>query len=95
MLRYNRWVKAVHTATNRSKDSNGYEHEISTAEGGDLHMVQPEPTSGRELTNRTQNMIEDRIRPETEDKQKSEEVFGLCGVVTVTFRVLSWFVVTV
>jgi hypothetical protein len=34
----------------------------------------------------------------TEDKQMSEEVrsevFVLCGVVTVTFRVLSLFVVT-
>jgi hypothetical protein len=43
-------------------------------------------------------MTEDRIRPEPEDKQKSDEedrseVFILCGVVTVTFRVL-WFVVT-
>jgi hypothetical protein len=38
------------------------------------------------------------MRQKTEDKQKSEEVrsevFILCGVVTVTFRVLSWFVDT-
>jgi hypothetical protein len=45
-------------ATNQSKDSYG---ENSAVEGGDLHMVRPEPTSGREMTNRTQNTTEDRI----------------------------------
>jgi hypothetical protein len=38
---------------------------------------------------------EDRRQNTTEDKHKSEEeIFILCGVVTVTFRVLSLFVVT-
>jgi hypothetical protein len=32
-----------------------------TVEGGDLHTARPERTSGRELTNRIQNMTEDRI----------------------------------
>jgi hypothetical protein len=64
------------------KHSNGKERENSTVEGGDLHTVLPEPTSGRELTN---------IR-QTEEVRS--EVFILCGVVTVTFRVLSLSVVT-
>jgi hypothetical protein len=51
---------------NWSKDSNGLQLENSTVEGGDLHTGRPEPTSGRELTNRRQNT--------TEDKQKSEDV---------------------
>jgi hypothetical protein len=34
----------------------------STVEGGDLHTFRIEPTSGREITNRTQNTTEDRIR---------------------------------
>jgi hypothetical protein len=53
----------------------------------------PQPTSGREMTN--------RIQQNTEDKQKSEEVrrshkwsLYFCGVVTITFRMLSLFVVT-
>jgi hypothetical protein len=78
------------------------ERENSTAEGSDLHTVRPEPTSGKELTNRLVGHIirqEDRIRQKAYDKHnKSEEVstevFILCGVVTVTFRVLSLFVVT-
>jgi hypothetical protein len=56
-------------------------------------VVRPEPTSGRELTNR---LVEYRIQQKTElDKIQTEvrrsrnEVFILCGVVTVTFRVLS------
>jgi hypothetical protein len=61
------------------KHSNREERDNSTVEGGDLRTVRPEPTSGRELTNRRRNT--------TEDKQKSEEVrreiFILCGVVTV------------
>jgi hypothetical protein len=40
------------------------ERDNSTVEGGDLHTVRLEPTSGRILTNRRQNT--------TEDKQKSE-----------------------
>jgi hypothetical protein len=55
--------------TNQSKHSNSQERENSTAEGGDLHTVWPEPTSGRELTNR---LVEYRIRQKMEDKQKSE-----------------------
>jgi hypothetical protein len=61
-------------------------------------MFRPESTSGRESTNRTQNTTEDRIRSETQDKEKTEEVrnkiFALCGIVTVTFRLLALFVVT-
>jgi hypothetical protein len=49
------------------------------------------PSSGRELINRTQNTTEDK--QEAEEKFRSE-VFILCGVVTVTFRVSSRFVVT-
>jgi hypothetical protein len=33
-----------------------------TLQGGDLHMVRPEPTSGRELTKREQNMTEEYSR---------------------------------
>jgi hypothetical protein len=52
-------------------------------------MVRPEPSSGRELANRRRNS--------TEHRQKSEvrsEDFTLCGVATVSFRVLTLFVVT-
>jgi hypothetical protein len=43
------------------KHSNSEERGNSTAEGGDLHTIRREPTSGRDLTNRRQD-----------DKQKSE-----------------------
>jgi hypothetical protein len=36
------------------KHSNSEERDNSTVEGGDLHTVRPEPTSGKELTNRRQ-----------------------------------------
>jgi hypothetical protein len=36
------------------KHSNSKERGNSIVEGGDLHTVRPEPTSGRELTNRRQ-----------------------------------------
>jgi hypothetical protein len=39
--------------------SNSEEGGNSTVEGGDLHMVRPEPTSGTELSN-GQNTTEDR-----------------------------------
>jgi hypothetical protein len=57
-------INAVHTATNRSKDRKGSECENSTVEGGFLHTVRPEPTSGREVTNRRQNMTRDRRQTE-------------------------------
>jgi hypothetical protein len=44
--------------------SNSEESDNSTVEGGDLHTVRPDPTSGRKMANRRQNT--------TEDKQKSE-----------------------
>jgi hypothetical protein len=60
------------------KQCNSEERNNSTVEGCDPHAVRPEPTSGRELTNRTQNM--------TEDKRQTgvrSEVFSLCGVIIV------------
>jgi hypothetical protein len=57
------------------KHSNSKECDNSTVEGGDLHTVRPKPTSGRELTNRRQ-------------KTNRSQVFILCDVVKVTFRVL-------
>jgi hypothetical protein len=42
------------------QQSNSEEHDNSTVEGGDLHAVQPETISGRELTNRRPTMIEQR-----------------------------------
>jgi hypothetical protein len=50
--------------------SNGEEHDNSTVEGGDLHMVQPKPTSGRELTNRRQNTAKGRRQTEARRSQK-------------------------
>jgi hypothetical protein len=50
-------------------------------------MVQPEPISGRELTKRTENTTGDRRQTEVRGEV-------LSGVVTVAFRVLSWFMVT-
>jgi hypothetical protein len=44
--------------------SNREERDNSTVEGGDLHTVRPDPTSGTELTNRRQNTIEDRQKSE-------------------------------
>jgi hypothetical protein len=55
-------------------------------------MVRQEPTSGRDLANGTQNTA-DTTR-DTRQTEVRSEVFILHGVVTVTFRVLSWFVVT-
>jgi hypothetical protein len=40
------------------KHSNSEERDNSTVEGGDIHTVRTEPTSGRELTNRRQNTRE-------------------------------------
>jgi hypothetical protein len=73
------------------KQSNSEERYNSTDEGGDLHTVRPEPASGRELTNR----IWQYNRREPEVRRRSQK-WGLlfCGVVTVTFRVLSLFLVT-
>jgi hypothetical protein len=59
--------------------NNSEERDNSTVEGGDLHTVRPEPTSGRELTNRRRTEVR-------------SEVFILCGAVTVTIK-LSLFVV--
>jgi hypothetical protein len=56
---------------------NSKERDNSTVEGGDLHTVRPEPTSGSELTNR---LVEYRIRQKTEDKQKSEVKSLFCVV---------------
>jgi hypothetical protein len=56
------------------------ERENSTLEGGDLLTVQPEPTSRRDTTE-----VRESVR---------SEVFNLCGVATITFRVLTLFVVT-
>jgi hypothetical protein len=64
------------------KHSNSKEHDNSTAEGGDLHMVQSEPMSGTELTNRRENTTEHRRR-----SQKSE-------VKSLVYVVSSWFIVT-
>jgi hypothetical protein len=58
------------------KHSKGYESDNSTVEGGDLHAVRPEPTSGRELTNRRQNTTEHRRQTEFR-----REVFS--GAITV------------
>jgi hypothetical protein len=44
--------------------SNKEERDNSIVEAGDLHMVRPEPTSGRELANRKQNTTEDRRKTE-------------------------------
>jgi hypothetical protein len=45
----------THTETNEPpKHSHSYERDNSTVEGGDLHTVRPEPTSGRELITRRQ-----------------------------------------
>jgi hypothetical protein len=48
-------------------------------------MVRPEPTSGREVVMTEYDGRQTEVR---------SEVFIFCGVVTVTFRVLSWFIVT-
>jgi hypothetical protein len=56
------------------KQSNSEEHYNSTFEGGDLHTVRPEPTSGRGLTNRRQNMTEDRRGEYTEDGVRSQKL---------------------
>jgi hypothetical protein len=40
------------------KHSNCKERDNSTVEGGALHTVQPEPTSGRELTSRLVSHVE-------------------------------------
>jgi hypothetical protein len=73
------------------KHSNSEERDISAAEGGDLHTVRPKPTSGKELTNRRQNTIEHRRQTEVEVRN---EVFILCRIVTVTFKVLSLILIT-
>jgi hypothetical protein len=48
-----------------SKHSNSVERDNSTIEGEDLRTVRPEPTPGRGLTNRRQNMTGDRRRQNT------------------------------
>jgi hypothetical protein len=52
------------------KQSNSEDRDNSTVEGGDLHTVRPEPTSGRELTNIRQNATEDRTQTEVRRSQK-------------------------
>jgi hypothetical protein len=65
--------KLFHSHGNEpSKHSNSEECDNSTVEGGDLHTVRPEPTLGREFTNRRQTKIR-------------SEVFILCDVLTLTF----------
>jgi hypothetical protein len=49
------------------KQSNSEERDNSTVGEGDLHAFRPEPTSARELTNRRQNMTEDRRGENTKD----------------------------
>jgi hypothetical protein len=59
------------------KHSNSEERDNSTLEGDDLHTDRPEPTSGRELTNRRQNRAEHR----RQTSQKTSEVKSLFFVV--------------
>jgi hypothetical protein len=65
------WRARPHTKRKKKarKHSNGEERDSSTVEG-DLHTVRPEPTSGRELTNRRHNAIEDRRQTEARRSQK-------------------------
>jgi hypothetical protein len=67
--------------------SNSREHDNSTVEGGDLHMVSPEPASGNELTNR---LVEYRIQQKTKlhrrqktniNQKKTSEMKSLFYVV--------------
>jgi mRNA-degrading endonuclease toxin of MazEF toxin-antitoxin module len=55
--------------------NNSEERDNSIVEAGDLHTVRPQPTSGRELANRKQNI--------TEDRTSQKWSLYLCGVVTV------------
>jgi hypothetical protein len=57
----------------RPKHTNSEERNNSTVEEGDLHTVQLEPTSGRELTNRRQNTTEHRRGHNTEDRVRSQK----------------------
>jgi hypothetical protein len=66
------------------KHSNSEERDNSIAEGGVLHTVRPEPTSGKELTNRGQNTTEHR-RCQKKSEVRSE---------ALVYVVLSLFVVT-
>jgi hypothetical protein len=71
------------------KHSNSEEYDSYIVEGGDLHIVRPEPTSGRKLTRRRQNTTEHkrqnttehRRRQNTNRSQKKSEVKSLFYVV--------------
>jgi hypothetical protein len=68
----------------RSHGNEPPKRDSCTVEGGDLHTVRPEPTSGRELTNR---------RHETNRTQnKKSEVKPLVYVVSSLFVVAKCFI---